>query len=53
METVTIDSPGISISTDAIRECMERGIQINFLSGSGKPYAKLSSPHLSSFIYRL
>lgn len=50
VETVTIDSPGISISTDFIRECMEHGIQINFLSGSGKPYAKLFSPNLTGTV---
>lgn len=50
IETVTLDSRGVSISTDVIRECMEHGIQINFLSGSGKPYAKISSPNLTGTV---
>jgi CRISPR-associated protein Cas1 len=50
VEAVTIDSSGVSVSTDAIRECMEHGIQINFLSGAGKPYAKLFSPNLTGTV---
>ncbi|WP_418791972.1 CRISPR-associated endonuclease Cas1 [Phosphitispora sp. TUW77] len=50
VETVTVDSRGVSLSSDVIRECMEHGIQINFLSGSGKPYAKLSSPNLTGTV---
>ncbi|MDI7249439.1 MAG: CRISPR-associated endonuclease Cas1 [Bacillota bacterium] len=50
LEQVTIASGGVSVSTDVIRECVEQGIQINFLSGSGKPYAKITSPHLSGMV---
>jgi CRISPR-associated protein Cas1 len=50
VEQVTVASAGVSLSTDAIRECVEQGIQINFLSGSGKPYAKITSPHLSGMV---
>lgn len=47
---VNITSSGVSISSDAIRECMENGIQINFLYFNGKPYAKISSPHLGGTV---
>ncbi|HHY94789.1 MAG TPA: CRISPR-associated endonuclease Cas1 [Firmicutes bacterium] len=50
LEQLTIASGGVSMSTDVIRECMEQGIQINFLSSSGKPYAKITSPHLSGMV---
>lgn len=47
---ITISSRGVSLSTDVIQECSEHGIQINFLSFSGRPYAKLSSPHLTGTV---
>lgn len=47
---ITVASRGVSISTDLIEECVERGIQINFLTPSGKPYAKLTSPSLSATV---
>lgn len=50
VEQLTITSGGVSLSTDAIRECVEHGIQINFLSGSGNPYAKITSPSLSGTV---
>ncbi|MBO8127653.1 MAG: CRISPR-associated endonuclease Cas1 [Peptococcaceae bacterium] len=50
IEQITIVSKGVSLSTDVIRECVEYGIQINFLSFSGKPYAKLSSPNLTGTV---
>jgi CRISPR-associated protein Cas1 len=43
---VTIASKGITISSDVIMELCERGVQINFLPGSGKPYAKITAPAL-------
>ena len=43
---ITISSSGVSLSTDVIRECMERGININFLTYNGQPYAQISSPNL-------
>ena len=30
--------------------CMEHGVQINFLSGTGQPYAKISSPQLTATV---
>ncbi|WP_425059231.1 CRISPR-associated endonuclease Cas1 1 [Sporomusa carbonis] len=41
LEQVVIDCLGVSISTDAILECMEHGIAINFMTPNGNPYAKL------------
>jgi CRISPR-associated protein Cas1 len=50
LEQITIANRGVSISTDVIEECVERGIQINFLTSTGKPYAKLTSPSLSATV---
>ncbi|MEG3070463.1 MAG: CRISPR-associated endonuclease Cas1 [Candidatus Syntrophopropionicum ammoniitolerans] len=33
-----------------IRECVEHGIQISFLTPSGKPFAKLVSPYLTGTV---
>ncbi|MCL4423875.1 MAG: CRISPR-associated endonuclease Cas1 [Firmicutes bacterium] len=44
VEQVTIAGSGVTLSTDAIYECIESGIQINFLTNTGKPYAKIMSP---------
>ena len=46
LEHLLILSGGVSLSSDAIRECAERGIQISFLSRSGQPYARLVAPGL-------
>ncbi|HHV78323.1 MAG TPA: CRISPR-associated endonuclease Cas1 [Firmicutes bacterium] len=46
VEQVTIACPGVGLSTDFLRECVEHGIQINFVSSSGSPYAKIVSPNL-------
>ncbi len=50
LSEVTLASRGISISTDLIMELCERGIQINFLHGTGRPYAKITAPSLSATI---
>ncbi len=50
LEQVIIDTAGASMSTDFIKECMEHGIQISFLTSNGRPYAKLVSPHLSGTV---
>jgi CRISPR-associated protein Cas1 len=47
---LTIASRGITLSSDLIMELCERGIQINFLSGTGRPYAKITAPSLSATI---
>lgn len=50
LESVTISSSGVSISAEAIRACVERGIPIHFLSGSGTPYAGLYSAGLAATV---
>lgn len=50
LSEITLASRGITISSDAIMELCERGIQINFLQASGKPYAKITAPTLSATI---
>ncbi|KKM10614.1 CRISPR-associated protein Cas1 [Clostridiales bacterium PH28_bin88] len=50
LEQVIIDTPGASLSTDLIKECMEHGIQISLLTSTGKPYAKLVSPYLTGTV---
>ncbi len=50
LSEVTVASRGITLSSDLIMELCQRGIQINFMQGTGSPYAKLSSPMLSATI---
>ena len=46
IEHILVASSGVTLSTDLIQECAERGIPISFISGLGRPYAKLMSPGL-------
>ncbi|KAF0194301.1 MAG: CRISP-associated protein Cas1 [Bacillota bacterium] len=50
IESITLASGGISISTDAIEECMTHGIQINLMSPNGKVYGVIHSPHVNATI---
>ncbi|RJQ05555.1 MAG: CRISPR-associated endonuclease Cas1 [Bacillota bacterium] len=50
IEQVSVFGAGVTISSDAIRECSRQGIQMNFVSGSGEPYAKLVSPALTGTV---
>ncbi|MBW2030601.1 MAG: CRISPR-associated endonuclease Cas1 [Deltaproteobacteria bacterium] len=50
LSEVTVASRGITLSSDLIMELCERGIQINFLHGTGRPYAKITAPSLSATI---
>lgn len=50
LSEVTVASRGITFSSDVIMELCQRGVQINFMQGTGRPYAKLSSPMLSATI---
>lgn len=50
LNEVIVASRGISLSSDLIEELCTRGIRLNFLSYSGKPYAMLSSPMLSATV---
>lgn len=50
LELVLITGNGVSISADAVKECVERGIPIHFVSGTGNPYASLYSAGLTGTI---
>lgn len=50
LEQVLIIAGGISLSSDVIRECAERGIPLHFLSYTGNPYACLISPDLTGTV---
>jgi CRISPR/Cas system-associated endonuclease Cas1 len=43
---VIVASNGVALSSDLVRICAESGIPISFISGSGKPIARLSSPEM-------
>ncbi len=47
---VSIITSGVSLSTDLIWECCQRGIPINFLLRSGEPYAKLMGNNLQGTV---
>lgn len=46
LDSVLVTSRGVSISSDVIEVCSERGIDIVFISGNGEVYGKLGSPTL-------
>ncbi|MCR4434065.1 MAG: CRISPR-associated endonuclease Cas1 [Caldiserica bacterium] len=46
VEQILVVGAGISLSSDLVRDCAERGITITFLSSSGTPLARLSSPQM-------
>ena len=50
LSEIVIASGGVSLSTDLIEECCDRGIRICFLTHGGKPYAMLSSPMLTATV---
>ena len=50
LEHVIIDSLGVSISADAIHECMEHGVPISFMTPTGNPYAKLIPANLTGTV---
>lgn len=50
LRQITVNTAGITLSTDFIKECVQHGITINFLSSTGKPYAKLISPGLTGTV---
>jgi CRISPR-associated protein Cas1 len=47
---IVVASRGVTISSDLIEECCERGIRICFLSSGGQPFAMLSSPMLTATV---
>lgn len=50
LETVTLAGRGVSISSDALEACCERGIPVFFLSGGGDPYASIYAPGLTGTV---
>jgi CRISPR-associated protein Cas1 len=47
---IVVASRGVTISSDLIEECCERGIRISFLASGGQPFAMLSSPMLTATV---
>lgn len=50
ISSLTIATRGVSLSSDVVEECVECGVQINFLTFGGKPYAKITSPVLTGTV---
>ena len=47
---IIVTGGGVSVSSDLIEECCERGIRLSFLTSSGRPFAMLSSPMLTATV---
>lgn len=47
---IVITSSGVTLSSDLIEACCERGIRVSFLSSTGRPFAMLSSPMLTATV---
>lgn len=47
---IIVTASGVSLSTDLIEECCERGIRLAFLTSTGQPVAMLSSPMLTATV---
>jgi CRISPR-associated protein Cas1 len=50
LDHLLVLSGGVSLSSDLVRACAQRGIDITFLSGTGVPYARLISPVLTGTV---
>ncbi len=50
LQEVIIGSRGISLSSDIVEALCARGIRLAFLSGTGRPYALLTSPLLTATV---
>jgi CRISPR-associated protein Cas1 len=50
LDHLMVLSGGVALSSDIVRECAQRGIDITFLSGTGVPYARLISPALTGTV---
>lgn len=50
LEQVLVSGRGVSISSDAIEACCERGIPVHFLSGRSEPYAALYASGLGGTV---
>jgi len=47
---IVVVGNGVTISTDLIEACCERGIRLSFLTSNGRPFAMLSSPMLTATV---
>ena len=47
---IVIATRGVSMSTDLIEACCERGIKVSFITSTGRPTAMLSSPMLTATV---
>lgn len=47
---IIVAGAGVTISTDLIEECCDRGIRLSFLTPGGRPFAMLSSPMLTATV---
>jgi CRISPR-associated protein Cas1 len=47
---IVIAAAGVTLSSDLIEACCERGIRVSFLTPTGKPFAMLSSPMLTATV---
>lgn len=50
LQQVLVSGRGVSVSSDAVEACCERGIPIYFLSGRGEPYAALYAAGLGGTV---
>jgi CRISPR-associated protein Cas1 len=50
LDHILVAAGGVGISSDAIAKCVENGIQITFMTYSGRPYAHIVSPALSGTV---
>ncbi|MCW5891124.1 MAG: CRISPR-associated endonuclease Cas1 [bacterium] len=47
---IIVTGAGVTLSTDLIQACCERGIRLAFLSSAGRPIAMVSSPMLTATV---
>jgi len=47
---IIVTGSGVTLSTDLIEECCERGIRLAFLRPNGQPFAMISSPMLTATV---
>lgn len=50
LRNLLITARGVSLSSDAIYHCTEAGVPINFVSYTGKPYARIISANLTGTV---
>jgi CRISPR-associated protein Cas1 len=50
LQEIVIGAKGVSFSSDLLEQLCERGIRVAFLSGSGRPYALITSPLLTATV---